>query len=306
MPIDAMTGPHDQPDVVDITTESRVAPPRPFPTDLKQLTEYVRGMKPHIFVAVPCYGCKMGTRFTTSLLRLEAMCLQHQIKLSVEFLGNESLITRGRCILAEKAMKSEATHLLFIDADIGFEPHSVLRMIAFDAPVCAAIYAKKGLNFGDVAAVPPLDAADQSDPTLQTAHAAKLADAALNFNINLDPQTKNHTVTSGFIKVHDAATGFMLIRMDTLRKLRHIYAETHLVKNDIPNSRDVMPEYVALFETTICPVSRRLLSEDYSFCRKAQENGFDVYADITATLTHTGQIMNSGDLTHLLETKISF
>jgi len=56
----------------------------------------------------------------------------------------------------------------------------------------------------------------------------------------------------------------------------------------------------------ICPVSRRFLSEDYSFCRKAQENGFDVYADITATLTHTGQIMNSGDLTHLLETKISF
>ncbi len=300
------------PTIEDITECTRVTPPTPFPTEMTSLVEYVRNMKPHLFIAVPCYGCKMGTRFTTSLLRLEGFCLQHGLKLSVEFLGNESLITRGRCILAERAMKSNATHLFFIDADIGFEVQSVLRMIAFDAPVCTGIYAKKGLNYSDVSKCKPTPHTtpqDPQDPKEQQipdpSYPARLADAALNFNINLTPEKKNHTVTSGFIKVHDAATGFFLIRMDCLRKLREIYQPTHLVKNDIPNSRDAMPEYVALFETVICPTSHRLLSEDYAFCRKCQEHGFDVYADITATLTHTGQIMNQGDLSHLLETKIS-
>jgi hypothetical protein len=278
--------------VTDITECSRVAPPDPFPTDLNALVEQVKKRNVHLFIAVPCYGCKMGVKFTTSLLRLEGFCLSHGIKMTIEFLGNESLITRGRCILAERAMKSNATHLFFIDADIGFEVPTVLRLIAFDAPVTAGIYAKKGLNFGDVIKA-------------STHEPAKLMDAALNFNLNLDPEKKNHTVTSGFLKVHDAATGFMLIRMDALRKLREIYAPTHTVKNDIPSSRETLPEYVALFETIICPKTKRFLSEDYAFCRKAQENGFDVYADIMAPLSHTGEIMNHGDLSHLLQTKIS-
>jgi hypothetical protein len=277
--------------IVDITNEARVSPPDPFPDTLEKLAEHAKGQGTHLFIAVPCYGCKMSTTFVTSLLRLEGFCLGHGIRLTFEFLGNESLITRGRCILAERAMRSNATHLLFIDADIGFSPHTILRMVAFDAPVTCGIYAKKGLNFNDVVACSKTDE-------------KTLADSALNFNINL-PKTKNHSVQNGFLEVMDAATGMMLIRMDCLKKLREIYAPTHLVKNDIPSSRDAMPEYVALFETVICGETRRFLSEDYAFCRKAQENGFRVYADIFAPLVHVGSMQYDGNLSHLLKTQLT-
>jgi len=271
---------------------SRVTPPNPFPITEDELTRHVRERGVHLFVAVPCYGCKMSCTFVTSILRFEGFCLQNGIRLSFEFLGNESLVPRARNILAERAMRSKATHLLFVDADIGFHPHTIMRMLAYDAPVTTGIYAKKGLNWDDVCS------SKKTDP-------AALKEAGLNFNINLDQSVKNHSVTSGFLKVHDAATGMMLCRMDSLRHLRSVYGESLLVKNDIPSSRETIQEYVALFETQICPKTRRYLSEDYAFCRRCQDQGLHVYADLFAPLTHTGSMLFHGDLTGSMTTNLS-
>jgi len=256
-------------------------PPSPFPETIDALAEYVKSRNVHIFIAVPCFGCKLSARFVMSLIRLEGFFLKKGIRLTLDLLGNESLITRGRCILAERALRSQATHLLFLDADVGFEVHTILRLIAFDSDVCCGIYARKGLDFKAIV---------QSEDT----SIAALMDAGLGFNINFPPGTTNHTVTNGFVEVYDAATGCMLIKRETLEKLKDIYGESLLVKNDIPSSRDVIPEYVALFETEICPDTRRFLSEDYAFCRKVQKAGMGVWVDITAPLSHTGTFLYSG------------
>ena len=256
-------------------------PPSPFPDTLDALAEHVKKRDVHIFIAVPCYGCKLSARFVMSLIRLEGFFLQKGIKMTLDLLGNESLITRGRCILAERALRSPATHLLFLDADIGFEVHTILRLIAFDADVCCGIYARKGLDFKSIIACE-----DTSVPALM--------DAGLGFNLNFPPGSTNQEVVHGFCQVHDAATGCMLIKRETLETLKEAYRPTHLVKNDIPSSRDVIPEYIAIFDTEICKETRRFLSEDYAFCRKVQENGMQVWADISAHLSHTGVLMHTG------------
>ena len=278
--------------IVDITDATRVAPPSPFPATTDELTKLIRERNVHLFVAVPCYGCKMSCTFVSSILKFEGWCLANGVKISFEFLGNESLIPRGRSILAERAMRSQATHLLFIDADIGFQPLSILRMIAYDAPVTTGIYAKKGLNWSDICKSKRTDI-------------GSLRDAGLNYNINLVPGQTQHQVENGFVAVLDSATGFMLIRMDSLRFLRDVYAPTHTVKNDIPSSRDSISEYVALFDCMICPTSKRYLSEDYAFCRRCQEHGLSVHADLFAPLTHTGSMLFHGDLSASMKTNLT-
>ena len=59
---------------------------------------------------------------------------------------NESLITRGRNNLMAKMMtNTAATHFMFIDADIRFEPDAMLKMMACDKDVIAGLYPKKAL-----------------------------------------------------------------------------------------------------------------------------------------------------------------
>jgi hypothetical protein len=244
-----------------------------------------------LFVAIPCYGCRLASRAVTSILRFQSFCIQHKIKVSFDIMGNESLITRGRSIFTERFLTSDATHLLFIDSDISFNPVSVLRMIVFNADVTAGIYAKKGLSW---------DTVSKSESTTP----ARLLDAALNFNINLPRGEDQHTVKNGFIRVLDAATGFFCIKRHTLETLKKAHPDLR-VKNDIPGSRNHIPEYTIFFDTSIDSDTTRYLSEDYHFCRMVQQANMDVYVDITAVVSHTGSIQYDGDLSDRLSVRLN-
>jgi len=50
----------------------------------------------HLVVGTPCYGGMMTTEYCQSLLGLKEAMLQHGHQLTTVFLGNESLIQRGR------------------------------------------------------------------------------------------------------------------------------------------------------------------------------------------------------------------
>ena len=59
---------------------------------------------------------------------------------------NESLVTRARNNLMAKMMTNpSATHFMFIDADIRFQPESILQMMACDKDVIGGLYPKKAL-----------------------------------------------------------------------------------------------------------------------------------------------------------------
>ena len=98
----------------------------------------------HIFVATPCYGGMVSQRYMISAIGLLQLGDKLGFKATLDLLGYESLITRGRNILASRFLDDPtATHLLFIDADIGFDPSQVARMLRFDADVVAGMYPLK-------------------------------------------------------------------------------------------------------------------------------------------------------------------
>lgn len=204
-------------------------PPSPFPSTPEGLVNHVKSKNASIYIGLPCYGCRMTTRTVTSLLRFQAFCIKNGIRVMFDIMGNESLITRGRSIMTERFVKSTATHLLFIDSDVSFNPISVMRMITYDGDVTAGIYAKKGLSWDNVA-------------TAATTTPEALLDASLNFNINLPRGEEQHTIRNGFVRVLDAATGFFCIKRETLETLKDALPEI-TVTNDIPGSRDVIKTY---------------------------------------------------------------
>ena len=54
-------------------------------------------------------------------------------------------------------------------------------------------------------------------------------------------------------------------------------------------------KFYALFDTMIDPVDRRYLSEDYTFCRRWQEIGGDIWLDPSISLNHYGHFCFQGN-----------
>lgn len=234
-----------------------------------------------IYLATPCYGCQMSVVFMSSVVQLQAACAQRGIELLVDFVGNESLIERARNILVARFLLSDASHLLFIDADIGFNPAAVFRLLEFDKDVTTAVYAKKAFEWDRVRA--KLEQGEAREPVFQM---------GLDFNINI--ASAKEPVRDGFAKVLDSATGFMLIKRHVLQRMTdHYRRELHCV-NDIPGQ--TLKDYVAIFACLIDPDTRRFLSEDYSFCRRYQALGGEIWADLASPLAHIGTNIFHGDL----------
>ena len=97
-----------------------------------------------VFVGTPMFGGQCTAGFASSLLNL-----QKYIPFAHSFISNESLITRARNMLAHSFLKSEATHLLFIDADVAFDAEDVAQMIkdCWDCVVVGGLYPKKMIDW---------------------------------------------------------------------------------------------------------------------------------------------------------------
>ena len=232
-----------------------------------------------IYVAIPAYGCLVTVPFVLTVLELQALCIRNGIAVVFDILAQESLITRARNMLTARFLANkEATHLLFLDADLAFDPALILKMVRADREVISSIYSKKVRRW-DKAADLVQKHPDMSQATLES--------ATLDFNINVtgDTMSVNDGIVDG---VHDAATGCLLMKRSVLESMRDHYKDTLTCVNDIVETRGLIPTYVAIFETMIDPVDKRYLSEDYAFVRRWQAMKGTVSAVIDHPMRHGG------------------
>ncbi len=103
------------------------------------MTNIAASGRPLIFVATPCYGGLLTQDYVLSLLALVAQGASNGFDSLVALQGHDSLITRSRNTLVAHFLEhTAATHLMFIDADIGFDASHIRRMLALDETSCAA------------------------------------------------------------------------------------------------------------------------------------------------------------------------
>lgn len=239
-------------------------------------------MPAELYIATPAYGCKLQAAYVACLLQLQGLCMKRGIPVAIQLLGNESLVQRGRNILIEQFHQSEASFLLFLDADLAFNPTMVLdRLLPFakdhpDAVVCG-IYPKKSYNWSQLSR-------ESTEP---------VQSQVVDFNINI--VKKDSPITNGFVEVLDSATGCMLIPRGVVTKMKEHYKDLRCV-NDINPGKHPVKEYVAIMDCMIDPESKRYLSEDYAFCRRFQAVGGSIYADIASPMCHIGTYTFGGDI----------
>ena len=249
--------------------------------------------KNKFFIATPCYGGQLNEPYFRSVIKMMTFFNGHQIPLAFGTIANESLVTRARNVLVAYFLASDYTHLMFIDADIEFQTEDILKLYAHKKDVVVGAYPKKGVAWDKIRA--NLSDPANKDKELSDRDMASLgSDYAINFKF-VNKEAKTIGVENGLIKLHDAGTGFMMISREAILKMIKAYPELKY-NNDVNIANaDLKDHFYALFDTMIDPVDRRYLSEDYTFCRRWQEIGGDVWLDPSISLNHYGHFCFQGN-----------
>lgn len=216
-----------------------------------------------LFVATPMYGGQCHGIYTRSVNDLTALCAKHQIELKFYYLFNESLITRARNYCCDEFLRSDCTHMIFIDSDIGFNPNDVITMLAMideeddDCPydILCGPYPKKCISWEKIVAAVDQGICDNNPATILEKF---VGDYVFNpiggrTQIKLDEPTE----------VLESGTGFMMFTKKTLERFAAAYPEMyykpdHVRTANFDGSREIMAFFDALIDNKHAHVMREL------------------------------------------------
>jgi len=213
--------------------------------------DYLKTTRVHL--CMPCYGGQLTESTFMSYIKWANVARQLGLDWTVETMTNESLISRARNTLTAKFLHTkESTHLMFVDADIGWEPWHLLVMLNHDKDVVGGLYPMKSLPVKwCVNGIPD---ADQNDP-------------------------------SGLIEVTKTGTGFLLMKRHVFEKL-NAHPAVKPFTNDIGLDPALNPYMKTYFDTAVR--ENRYYSEDWTFCENWRDIGGQVFVDKRVLLKHTG------------------
>jgi len=93
------------------------------------------------------FGGTCYMEYMESVLALQSALNARGIIMDTAFLKGDSIIQRARNIIVDHFLKTEATHLLFVDADNTFRPDDIIKMIDADKDIILAAYQMKTHQF---------------------------------------------------------------------------------------------------------------------------------------------------------------
>lgn len=252
--------------------------------------------KRKLFLATPMYGGQCAGMFTKSVADLSSYCTANGIVLRSYFLFNESLITRARNYCVDEFLRSDCTHMLFIDSDIGFNPADVIAMLALQSDeskydVLAAPYPKKTISWEKIKLAVDKGVAD-NDPNV-------LDKFVGDYVFNPKAGSGSFRIDQP-VEVSEVGTGFMMIRRKTFEKFAEAYPQynykpDHIRTEHFDGSREIM----MYFQAEIEPASKRYLSEDYWFCHYLAKIGLSTWYCPWMKLQHVGSYIFGGSLADL-------
>ncbi len=225
---------------------------------------------PRVMLATPCYGGVVTQLYMQSVLALTTEASRIGLPLTLALLGQDALITRSRNTLVARFLRSDATHLLFVDADIAFGPADVLRLLGHRKEVIGAPYPVRSHVW---------DAGTMA----QIRGGEPVASASLRYV----GEPCGEMGADGLLPARYAGTGFLLIARTVLDKLIAAYPETRCRHNHVA-ARAEAEEAWALFDCLIDRDTGDYLSEDFAFCARVRAMGSEVWLDPHICLTHAG------------------
>ena len=212
--------------------------------------DYLRTTRVHM--CMPCYGGQLTESTFMSYIKWANMARQLGIEWTVETMTNESLISRARNTLTAKFLHTEgSTHLMFIDADIGWEPWHLLVLLNRKVDVIGGLYPMKSMP--------------------------------IKWCVNGIPGQEEGV--DNLVEVTKTGTGFLLIKREVFEKL-----DAHPAVKPFANDIGLDPALNKYMKTYFDTAVRegRYYSEDWTFCENWRDIGGQVFVDKRVLLKHTG------------------
>ena len=188
--------------------------------------------KNKIFVATPMYGGMCGGHYTRSCTDLASLCRHYGVSVKFFYLFNESLIQRARNYLVDEFLRdTEFTHLMFIDADIGFDANDVLALSCIasqgeDKDIVCAPYPKKSISWEKIKRAVDKGFADRDPEQLEN----YVGDYVFN-----PVEGEERISISEPVEVMEAGTGFMMIKREVFTKFAAAYPQQSYKPDHVRN-----------------------------------------------------------------------
>ena len=206
------------------------------------------------------------------------------------------MITRARNNLIAKAFNDKTiTHFLFIDNDIEWDPAEIIKLLCHDKHIIGGVYPIKKYNWDKILKQNPENGLyDGIQEMISHKKTTILKDITTDddyirqklVNYNLNYLEGKLQIQNNIAKVKHIATGFMLIKRNTIEKMFKAFPSTKYT-DDVNFLTSEENKYAyALFDC--CVENETYYSEDWLFCNRWINMGGDIYIDITINLNHTG------------------
>ena len=261
-------------------------------TDIvSRVQNYVKTKPIHLMILTPCYGSLCYVNYVMCLMNTMTLFAKLGLNLKIEFCKNDSLVSRARNNLIAKAMHDkETTHMLFIDADITWNPVDVLKLILADKNIVGGVYPIKNYEWNKLAESGKNVVQDWLNTKKSSQLNSSITDQdfiqhkMMRYNLNYISNTLE--IANNLTKVRHLATGFMMIRRDTIEKMARAFPSTKYT-DDVGFLKSDENEYAyALFD---CGVEEgHYCSEDWLFCSRWAKMGGETWVDVTINLNHSG------------------
>lgn len=233
----------------------------------------------NVFIATPCYGGMVFKDYMQSIIAAMHEAARYGVQLTLALLGNDALITRSRNSLVSSFLnESRATHLLFIDADISFEPEQLIRLLRADKDVVAGMYPIKDYDW------------ERHGTQGET-----VSEAGMHYVGTPLPATEAEW-DGDFVTAVYAGTGMLMVKRAAIERMIAAYPRLRYSGiHAFPRPKKSAATQYALFECLIEEDTGLYLSEDYAFCHRWREIGGKVWLDTAGRLTHTGSHRFAGN-----------
>jgi len=235
-----------------------------------------------ILATLPCYGGQTFDRFLSSWTKLLGWADQKGIDMTLQVISNESLLPRARNMGISKLMmySDYFTHILFLDADMGYTPYRLQRLLDANQDFVGCPGPTKWIHWDRA-----IDA---------VIHGRDLSHACLRYAVNLFEKRDIKSI-NGFAEVKDFGCCFCLVRTEVIKKLVELFPDTKCDHMVWANGAPLNEPTWAVFDTYVDDEGR-YLECDHAFMARCRKAGYTIYADLTSDLSHSGLYHFDGDM----------
>ena len=197
-------------------------------------------MKQKIMIATPTHNGSIDVLTYMSVFAAVDALQKRGIEVAIRT-KVATLVDRARNLFASVTLNDHSvTHLLFVDADMGFPATAVLRMLEFDKPVLGVLYPTRGTPSRFVCAETIVPGRKPRD---------------------------------GFIRTLHVGTGLMLIKRHVLEEMRDHYGDLYFADGDPSYRQEGLEGPLLEVFSQMRDRHGRMMGEDTSFCQRWVDMG---------------------------------